>query len=59
MHMGFQISYFNLYCFRENILLDKQPEFWDNPSLNIRSNNDTDFSMASIKLQHLKTLISI
>lgn len=35
MHMGFQISYFNLHCFRENILLDKQPECWNNPSLNI------------------------
>lgn len=35
VHMGFQISYFNLLYFMENILLDKQPECWNNPSLNI------------------------
>lgn len=35
MHMGFEISYFNLHRFRENILLDKLPECWNNPALNI------------------------
>lgn len=35
MHMGFQSSYFNLHYFMENILFDKQPECWNNPSLNI------------------------